>query len=330
MTAKPQVASLDSEATITMLQQELEATNREVLLLTLELEQRVSERTSQLAKANQELIKEIGERMRAEAQIKELNRDLQARAAQLEETNRELEAFSSSVSHDLRAPLTHMIGFASILQDETAATLDEKAGGHLEKVIKSGRRMAGLINDLLRFSHLSYAGLTLEVVDFNELVGSVVSDFEQETEARNITWIVAWLPSVRGDRAMLRQVFVNLISNALKYTRPREVAEIEISLAKHNAHEVIFSVRDNGVGFDSNHANKLFGVFQRLHSDQEFEGTGIGLANVRRIVVRHGGRVWAESKPGAGATFYFSLPAPPEKFKKPNSKKVQAQRLGKS
>jgi light-regulated signal transduction histidine kinase (bacteriophytochrome) len=308
MSADSQMATLDSQATIAMLQEELAATNREVMLLTLELEQRVAERTSQLAKANQELIMEVRDRMRAEAEVKQLNRDLQARAEQLEEGNRELEAFSSSVSHDLRAPLTHMIGFASVLQDETAAMLDEKARHHLEKIIGSGRRMAGLIDDLLRFSRLSHTALALQAVDLNELLESVVSESKQDAGTRNVKWMVARLPAVRGDYALLRQVFVNLISNALKYSRARNPAEIEICTAEHKGNEVIFSVRDNGVGFDSNYAEKLFGVFQRLHSEREFEGTGIGLANVRRIVTRHGGRVWAEGTPGGGATFYFSLP----------------------
>ena len=312
MTAKSQMAPRDSQATIAMLQEELEATNREVMLLTLELEQRVADRTSQLAKANQALIQEVRERLRAETEVKQLNRDLHARAKQLEEANRELEAFSYSVSHDLRAPLTHMIGFASILQDEIAATLNEKPRRHLEKIIASGRKMAALIDDLLRFSRLSYTSLILQVVDLNELVGGVVSDFKQDLGTRNVVWMLHPLPAVHGDPAMLRQVFVNLISNALKYTRPRDPAEIEISLAEHRGNEVIFSVRDNGVGFDSNGPGKLFGVFQRLHSDKEFEGTGVGLANVRRIVTRHGGKVWAEGKLGAGATFYFSLPATSE------------------
>jgi len=308
MTIKTQMVPLDAQATIAVLQEELAATSREVMLLTLELEQRVAERTSQLAKANQELIKEVRERMRAEAEVNQLNRDLQAHAEQLEEANRELEAFSSSVSHDLRAPLTHMIGFASLLQDELAATLEEKPRRHLERIIGSGRRMAGLIDDLLRFSRLSHAGLCLQTVDLSELLESVVSDAKHDAGDRNIVWMVARLPAVRGDYALLRQVFVNLVSNALKYSRPRNPAEIEISMAEHKGNEVIFLVRDNGVGFDSTHAHKLFGAFQRLHGDGEFEGTGIGLANVRRIVTRHGGRVWAEGTPGVGAAFYFSLP----------------------
>jgi light-regulated signal transduction histidine kinase (bacteriophytochrome) len=308
VSVKSQMVPPGLQETIAILQQELAATNREVMLLTLELDQRVAERTSQLAKSNQELIKEVRERMRAEAEVKQLNRDLQARAEQLEEANRELEAFSYSVSHDLRAPLTHMIGFGSILQEEAAATLNEKALQHLDKIIASGRKMARLIDDLLRFSHLSHAELALQAVDLNELVEGVVSDSKHDAGNRNVTWMVARLPTVRGDYALLRQVFVNLISNALKYSRPRDPAEIEICMAEHKGDEVIFSVRDNGVGFDSNHADKLFGVFQRLHREPEFEGTGIGLANVRRIVTRHGGRVWADGTPGVGAVFYFSLP----------------------
>jgi len=312
MNVQSQLGAADPQAMITLLQEELEATSREVMVLTLELEQRVADRTSQLAKANQELIREVRDRMRAEAEIKQLNRDLQARAKQLELANEELEAFSYSVSHDLRSPLTGIIGFASVLQDEIADKLDKKSASHLEKIVKAGRRMTRLIDDLLRFSRVSHTALVLDLVDLNELVGSIVLDFQEETEHRKIVWKVAPLPTIRCDRAMLIQVFVNLISNALKYSRGSDPAEIEICLAESKEDEVIFSVRDNGVGFDTKHADKLFGAFQRLHRYEEFEGTGIGLANVRRIVTRHGGRVWAEGQPGVGAKFYFSLPTKAE------------------
>lgn len=308
MKVQSPLGAADPQAMITLLQEELEATSREVMLLTLELEQRVADRTAQLAQANQNLIREVRERMRAEAEIKQLNRDLQARAQQLEEANEELEAFSYSVSHDLRSPLSSIIGFASILHEETAGKLEEKPRQYLERIGKAGRKMATLIDDLLRFSRVSHTALVLEPVDLKELVKNILPDFEQEMEGRKVAWMVSPLPAMRCDRAMVCQVFVNLISNALKYSRGREPAEIEVFVAEDKEDEVIFAVRDNGAGFDPQHADKLFGAFQRLHSAEEFEGTGIGLANVRRIVTRHGGRVWAEGRLGVGATFYFSLP----------------------
>jgi len=306
--AQPQMASADMQATISMLQEELEATNREVMLLTLELEQRVAGRTADLAHANQKLLKEIVERLRAEAEIKQLNKDLRSRAELLEAANQELEAFSYSVSHDLRNPLARVLGYASVLQESVGAELDDKDRKYLDKICDAGRKMTALIDDLLRLSRSSHGELAWAMVDLNQLVSSVISEFEHEAQLRNLVWKVQPLPVAMGDHSLLRQVFINLISNALKYSRPRDPAEIEIGASEQAQDEWIVFVRDNGVGFDSKHADKLFGVFQRLHADREFEGTGLGLANVRRIVLRHGGKVWAEGRLGEGATFYFSLP----------------------
>ena len=303
-----QTAPRGLEATVSLLQEELEATNREVLLLTLELEQRVAERTAQLAHTNQGLLKEVAERVRAEMVIKRLNKDLAHRAELLEAANEELEAFSASVSHDLRNPLARMLGFGELLKDAIAASLNQKHCGYLEKICIAGTEMAALIDDLLRLSRAAHVQLAWTSVDLNDLVEKALEELDQEMQGRNILWRRTQLPVVSGDSALLQQVFLNLISNALKYSRPRDPAEIEIAALRDTSEEWIVLVRDNGVGFDPQRGNELFGAFQRLHSKNEFEGTGIGLANVRRIVLRHGGRVWAEGQAGQGAAFYFSLP----------------------
>ncbi len=294
--------------TMRMLEEELEATNHEVMMLTLELEQRVADRTAQLTQANVELRREIAERLRAEQEIIALNKDLADRARQLAVANEELEAFSSSVSHDLRSPLTRVMSYAALLKDTDWPKVTEKERGYIDKMYTAGRQMVALIEDLLRFSHASQAGLSFTSVDLNDLVDSIIQDLQEETRGREIVWKRGRLPVVRADLALLRQVFVNLISNALKYTRPRKPAEIEIAADGEARGEWTFCVRDNGVGFDPENVGKLFSAFQRLHSRDEFEGTGIGLANVRRIIQRHGGRVWADARPGAGAVFCFTLP----------------------
>jgi signal transduction histidine kinase len=237
----------------------------------------------------------------------ELAQSVRERTAQLEAANKELEAFSYSVSHDLRAPLRHVDGFMGLLvQSETS--LSEKGKHYLGSIANATKRMGQLIDDLLEFSRMGRAEIHRTNVNLAELVDEVIQQVQTETKDRNIVWKKNQLPQAQADPSLLRQVFSNLILNAIKYTRPRNPAEIEIGHANEEKEVVIF-VRDNGVGFDMNYARKLFGVFQRLHSQEEFEGTGIGLANVRRIVARHGGRTWAEGKVGAGATFYFTLPA---------------------
>lgn len=299
-----------AEALIRVLQDELAATNQEVLVLTLDLEQRVAERTAELSQTNQELVKEIAERKRAEEEVNRLNQALERRATLLETANSELEAFSYSVSHDLRAPLRHISGFADMLQEDAADALDENARLYLNKIRTAAEKMATLIEELLRFSRLSRTQLSWASLDVNKLIDDVLADFQPEIGDRNVVWKRTRLPKVTADAPMLRQVFVNLISNALKYTRPREQAEIEIGCTDRAA-DTVFFVRDNGVGFDPQYAKNLFGVFQRLHGEKEFEGVGIGLANVRRIVARHGGKTWAEGTLGEGATIYFSLPKNP-------------------
>jgi len=238
---------------------------------------------------------------------RELEERVIERTRQLTETNQELEAFSYSVSHDLRAPLRHINGFIELLTEKYSAELPEKARYYLETITGSSRQMGVLIDDLLRFSRTSRQEMTKSRVNMNLLVEEVKESMEQETAGRNIQWEIEKLPEITGDLSLIRQVWQNMVSNAVKYTRKQENAVIRISTYDENQ-EHIFTISDNGAGFDMKYAQKLFGVFQRLHSAAEFEGTGIGLANVKRIVSKHGGRIWAESEPGKGASFHFSIP----------------------
>lgn len=234
--------------------------------------------------------------------------ELQRRGELLEAANKELEAFSYSVSHDLRAPLRHIDGYASLLQKSALPLLDKKSMRYLHTISESATRMGQLIDDLLVFSRMGRQEMLQASVNLDQLVKSVQHDLRHDTQNRQISWSVGALPEVKGDPAMLRQVFSNLLANAVKFTSTRALAKIEIGSDQGNPAETVIFVRDNGVGFDMQYAGKLFGVFQRLHRANEFEGTGIGLANVRRIIHRHGGRTWAESILDHGATFYFSLP----------------------
>jgi PAS domain S-box-containing protein len=257
---------------------------------------------------------DITEKKRAEERIIRLNQDLRHRAAALEAANKELEAFTYSVSHDLRAPLRHIDGFLELLQERLAANLDDRNRHYMDTISDSAKHMGQLIDDLLVFSRMGRYELSKMPVDLDILVQDIIRELAPETQGRTIRWRIADLPTVSGDRAMLRLVLTNLLSNALKFTQGCAQADIEIGCQAGEKETVVF-IRDNGVGFDMAYADKLFGVFQRLHHADEFEGTGIGLANVRRIVNRHGGRIWAEGQVNQGATFYFSLPHTSEEIK---------------
>jgi len=280
--------------TIRLLQDELAETNAEVMLLTLELEKRVEERTAELRAAQEEL--------------KTRNAELLQRTAQLEAANKELEAFSYSVSHDLRAPIRRIDGFLYILVNDFGEGLNEEAKKLINRAVESAQEMGKLIEHLLGFSRMGRAALRKSTFDPNLLIEEIIRDMANDIEGRNIEWNIRQMPRIQGDFNLLKQVWVNLLSNAVKYTRPRNPAKIEVG-CRETETTLEFYVKDNGVGFDMQYAHKLFGVFQRLHLAEEFEGTGIGLANVQQIISKHGGKVWADSKPGEGATFYFTLPA---------------------
>ncbi|MFK2903102.1 PAS domain S-box protein [Dyella ginsengisoli] len=254
-------------------------------------------------------VSDITVRALVEKQVKELNRQLEGKVEQVSDVNRELEAFSYSVSHDLRAPLRHIAGFAGKLERHLGERLDEKGHHYLEVISSAAQRMAQLIDDLLVFSRLGRGAMRMQPVDMQSLVEEARALTETDTAGRRIEWKIAPLPVVVGDENMLRTVWQNLIGNAVKYTGQRELAKITVDTSRAPGGDYQFTVADNGAGFDMEYAGKLFGVFQRLHRASEFPGNGIGLANVRRIVARHGGRVWAEGEPGQGARFHFSLPA---------------------
>jgi len=248
---------------------------------------------------------------KAEQELRELNAELeqrvQLRTANLEEARHEMEAFTDSVSHDLRAPLRRINGFIDILKEELGEDLDPHAGHAMERISASTLRMDQLIEALLQLSRCSRGELQIAEVDTRKLVEEVLLDLKPDTAQREVRWTLGELPVIRADRHLLRQVFLNLLGNALKFTRPRTPAEIRIG-AQIQPEGTVFTVQDNGVGFDRAQASQLFGVFQRLHSGQAFEGTGVGLAMARRIIQRHQGRIWAEAALDQGATFSFLIP----------------------
>ena len=321
---------IEAQETINALQQELAETNRGLLALNLELESRVDERTAELHIAQEELqrtnsellqltleledrVSERTEELReSEREVRTLNAELERRVAQrtaqLEGVNKDLEAFAYSVSHDLRAPLRHIVSFIELLKERMSAALDNESLRYFNIVSDEATRMGVLIDDLLKFSRLGRTEIQKARVDLKILVQEAIHELEPEARGRNVNWQIGELPFILCDRAMFRLVWINLISNALKYTRPRQQTEITIGCTADVNGEYVFFIRDNGVGFDMKYAHKLFGVFQRLHRSDEFEGTGIGLANVKQIIYKHGGRVWAEAALNSGAAFYFSLP----------------------
>jgi PAS domain S-box-containing protein len=251
---------------------------------------------------------DISDRKRREEEIRKLNDELGKRTIDLEASNKELEAFAYSVSHDLRAPIRHIVGYAELLQKNSSSALDEKSHRYMLTILESAKRMGTLIDDLLAFSRIGRAEARQSAVNLDLLVKETLGEVQQDINGRNIAWKVSALPDLYGDRSMLRLALVNLISNAVKFTRTRAQAEIEIGCLERNEDEVVVFIKDNGVGFDMKYVHKLFGVFRRLHSAQTFEGTGIGLATVQRIIHRHGGTVWAEASVDRGATFFLSVP----------------------
>jgi len=250
---------------------------------------------------------EVEERRQAELRIGQLNKELSERVEELAAANAELESFSYTVSHDLRAPLRQVSGFVSLLKESLEVKQSEQTTEYLEFISHAVNKMGHLIDDLLRFARYGRAELNRSVVNLMPLVEQVRDTLSPVLAGRDVRWKIGQLPEVEGDSAMLRQVFASLLDNAVKFTRTQTCAEIEVGV-RTQPDEHVFFVRDNGVGFDPRQAGKLFGVFERLHTEAEFEGTGIGLATVRRIIQRHNGRSWAESAPGEGTAVFFSLP----------------------
>jgi len=261
----------------------------------------------ELIEAFNEMLGQIQERDSAlQSAREELEQRVAWRTAELESVNKELESFTYSVAHDLRAPLRHIQGFSAALSEEFGAQLSPEGIEYVGRIVKGTRRMGLLINDLLALAHVGRQELHLRWTGLNGLAEEVVQDLKEEAGGRNIRWQTGDLPSANCDPGLMRQVFYNLLSNSVKYTRPRNPAVIEIGQTHVNGEQVIF-VRDNGVGFNMKYSAKLFGVFQRLHRIEDFEGTGVGLATVQRIIHKHGGRIWAEAEVDMGASFFFTL-----------------------
>lgn len=279
---------------------------QEVLILNSELEKRVIKRTEQLTEANRELAREVVQRKEAQEEILLLNEDLIRQREALEIANQELDTFSYSVSHDLRAPLRHISGFCGMLAEDCSEELSESAKEYLNRIQAAVMKMERLIDALLDFSRLNGKGLSFETVDLSGIAGEILSEYRNNEPERPVVVSIEDAVTAEGDHRLLRALMDNLLGNAWKYTGKTPEARIEFGTQKQQGKTVYF-VRDNGVGFDMAYADKLFGVFQRLHSDRDFKGEGIGLATVKRIIARHGGTIWAEGTPGRGATFYFTI-----------------------
>jgi light-regulated signal transduction histidine kinase (bacteriophytochrome) len=280
------------------------------------LEQYSAALVRKLEERNMDLQQALEVLQTASNRINDLNQHLEARVAErtaeLEATNRALDSFSHSVAHDLRAPLSHIVLYADLLQERAGKHLDAASQENLDVIISAAERMARLISDLLQYAHSGRGQLQLAKVELQAVLDEALETVRSEIGSHRVEWLLEPLPAVRGDHAMLRQVFINLLSNALKYSRARDPIRIEIGWQAGDAGEVVVHMRDNGIGFDMSRAGKLFQVFQRLHADSGIEGTGIGLASAHQVISRHGGRMWADAAVDRGATFCFSLPAAPE------------------
>jgi PAS domain S-box-containing protein len=265
-------------------------------------------------------IRDVTDRRSNQYQIQRLNDNLNQKVTELSAANKDLESFSYSVSHDLRAPLRHIDGFARILKEEHAGSLSEEGQRYLDRVMSAANHMGRLVDDLLNLARVGRREMVVQTTKLDEVVRQVVAELPDEPEGRKVEWLLEPLPKAECDPGLLKLVFFNLLSNAMKFTRGRQPAVIEVNTVVANGAPVIF-VRDNGVGFDPKYADKLFGVFQRLHKQEDFEGTGIGLATVQRIIHRHNGLIWAESEPGVGTTFFFTL----GQYCKPPEQKIQGE-----
>jgi PAS domain S-box-containing protein len=266
--------------------------------------------------------RDITEHRQAREELERQTAALARSNAELQAVNKELESFSYSVSHDLRAPLRHIDGFTRILNEEYAAAIPDEGRRYLDHILDAANHMGRLVDDLLNLARIGRSEMVKQKTNAGDLVRQAIAELPEEAETRHIEWRVGSLPTVDCDPGLLKLVFFNLLSNAGKFTRGRPAAVIEVGAREVGGSTAIF-VRDNGVGFDPKYADKLFGVFQRLHRQEDFEGTGIGLATVQRIIHRHGGEIWAESELGQGATFLFTLGAPPQAAVRMESKEAQ-------
>jgi PAS domain S-box-containing protein len=278
----------------------------ELKRLHVELEEKVAERTAQYAESNLALKQEIEQRQHAEEEVSWLNADLLRQKTELEAVNRELEAFSFSVSHDLRAPLRHISGFTRILQEEYGAKLDATGQGYLDRIERSCGTLARLINELLELARISRSEIHLRNLSLSRMAQEIAVELQLSGPPREVSFRIAEGITAVGDETLIRLMMTNLLGNAYKYTGKTAAARIEFGVEQQDGRSA-FVVRDNGAGFDMKYADKLFAAFQRLHSSEDFEGTGVGLAIVQRIVHRHGGLIRAEGEPGVGAAFYFTL-----------------------
>lgn len=286
---------------------ERKKSEEELLQLKNELEIKVTERTVELEEKVQKLAKSQKAMLFMVEDLNRITTELKAERRKLEISNKDLDAFTYSVSHDLRAPLRAINGFSGFLMEDYYNNLDDEGKRYIKIIKENATRMDHLINDMLMLSRISRTERKTEIVDFNQMIRKIIDESKTDFGSQNFEFVIADLPEVKCDPGLLKQVWTNLVSNALKYSTKSEVKKIEINV-EENVHETIFYVKDSGAGFDSKYAHKLFGVFQRLHTDSEFEGTGVGLAIVKQIIQLHGGRVFADSEPGKGATFYFTLP----------------------